>query len=348
MAAAALADEGTLTTVPGIRVGHHTLQERPTGCTVILAPDNTVGGVDVRGGAPGTRETDLLQPENTVQHVNAIVFSGGSAFGLAAADGVMRFLAEKGVGYPITGGPVPIVPAAIIFDLNVGGAPGVRPDFSGRDLTYLDLAGLDFKGATLAKADLYGVDLTSANLSGVDLSEARLDRAVLIRANLSGANLSGATIYRPTIYADLGASLEDAPKFAGATMRGVRVQAELSGADFRGADLTGARMGPHEPRADMSSMPGSLLRGCDFSGATLNGADLMWAKLRFSKFIGADMQGVNLAGADLSMTDFSGADLTGANLEGADLDGTVLRGVRGLDTAKGLDRAKNAERAILR
>jgi L-aminopeptidase/D-esterase-like protein len=118
----------TLTAVAGIRVGHHTLTERPTGCTVILAPDNTVGGVDVRGGAPGTRETDLLEPENTVQFVNAVVFSGGSAFGLAAADGVMTFLAERNVGYPIRGGPVPIVPAAIIFDLGVGDQPSVRPD----------------------------------------------------------------------------------------------------------------------------------------------------------------------------------------------------------------------------
>ncbi|MEZ5319323.1 MAG: P1 family peptidase [Vicinamibacterales bacterium] len=117
----------SLTSVPGIRVGHHTLAERPTGCTVILAPDRTVGGVDVAGGAPGTRETDLLEPENTVQHVNAIVLSGGSAFGLAAADGVMTWLAEHGIGYPITGGPVPIVPAAIIFDLPIGDHPEIRP-----------------------------------------------------------------------------------------------------------------------------------------------------------------------------------------------------------------------------
>jgi L-aminopeptidase/D-esterase-like protein len=119
---------GSITEIAGITVGHHTLTERPTGCTVILAPPDTVGGVDVRGGAPGTRETDLLSPKNTVQEVHAIVLSGGSAFGLDAAGGVMRFLAEKGIGYRTSAGPVPIVPAAIIFDLGVGGRPEIRPD----------------------------------------------------------------------------------------------------------------------------------------------------------------------------------------------------------------------------
>lgn len=117
-----------ITAVPGIRVGHKTLAERPTGCTVILADAGTVGAVDVRGGAPGTRETDLLSPENTVNRVDAIVLSGGSAFGLDAAGGVMKFLSEKKIGYPTAGGPVPIVPAAILYDLTVGGRPEVRPD----------------------------------------------------------------------------------------------------------------------------------------------------------------------------------------------------------------------------
>lgn len=119
---------GGLTNVPGIRVGHHTLAERPTGCTVVLAPEGTVGGVDVRGGAPGTRETDLLDPVNTVEIVNAVVLAGGSAFGLDAASGVVRYLEEQGVGYPI--GPVvrvPIVSAAILYDLGVGGDWTVRP-----------------------------------------------------------------------------------------------------------------------------------------------------------------------------------------------------------------------------
>src|SRR5215472_630544 len=89
----------TLTAVPGVKVGHFTLSERPTGCTVVLTEAGAVASVDVRGGAPGTRETDLLSPVNHVQKVNAIVLAGGSAFGLDAATGVMRYLEEKDVGY---------------------------------------------------------------------------------------------------------------------------------------------------------------------------------------------------------------------------------------------------------
>lgn len=111
----------TLTAVPGIRVGQVTNRTGATGCTVILCPPATVGGVDVRGGAPGTRETDLLRPMYRVEYVNAIALAGGSAFGLATADGVMRYLAANGVGYRTrTGHLVPIVPAAIVFDLGFG------------------------------------------------------------------------------------------------------------------------------------------------------------------------------------------------------------------------------------
>ena len=118
-----------LTAVAGIKVGHHTLAEHPTGCTVIVAEAGAVAGVDVRGSAPGTRETDLLNPIDTVQQVHAIVLSGGSAYGLDTATGVMRYLEEKNIGFPIGGGVVPIVPAAVIFDLVVN--PGkIRPDAS--------------------------------------------------------------------------------------------------------------------------------------------------------------------------------------------------------------------------
>ena len=116
-----------LTAVGGIKVGHFTLSERPTGCTAILTEAGATAGVDVRGGAPGTRETDLLQPTNMVPQVHAIVLSGGSAFGLDAASGVMRYLEEKGVGFDVGIAKVPIVPAAVLFDLGVGGKPSVRP-----------------------------------------------------------------------------------------------------------------------------------------------------------------------------------------------------------------------------
>jgi L-aminopeptidase/D-esterase-like protein len=117
----------TLTAVPGIKVGHHTLTERPTGCTVILAEGDVVGGVSQRGGAPGTRETDLLNPLNMVDKVNAIVLAGGSAFGLEAATGTVRWLEEHNIGWPAGPSRVPIVPAAILFDLGVGGNPKIRP-----------------------------------------------------------------------------------------------------------------------------------------------------------------------------------------------------------------------------
>jgi L-aminopeptidase/D-esterase-like protein len=117
-----------LTAVAGIRVGHHTLTERPTGCTVVLADgEGAVGGVSQRGAAPGTRETDLLNPLNAVERVNAIVLTGGSAYGLDAAQGVVRFLEEKKIGYPIAGTVVPIVPAAVLMDLGFGGSSGIRP-----------------------------------------------------------------------------------------------------------------------------------------------------------------------------------------------------------------------------
>jgi L-aminopeptidase/D-esterase-like protein len=121
-------DNMTLTAVEGIKVGHITLTERPTGCTVILAKDGTVGSGDVRGGAPGTRETDLLNPVNDVKIVNAIVLAGGSAYGLDAATGTVKWLDEHHIGYPVgAAGVVPIVPSAILIDLWFGGDPKIRP-----------------------------------------------------------------------------------------------------------------------------------------------------------------------------------------------------------------------------
>ena len=119
--AVAQTSERDVTAVPGIKVGHFTLTERPTGCTVILVDGDAVGGVSQRGGAPGTRETDLLNPLNMVDKVNAVVLAGGSAFGLDAATGTVRWLEEHNIGWPAGASKVPIVPAAILFDLGVGG-----------------------------------------------------------------------------------------------------------------------------------------------------------------------------------------------------------------------------------
>jgi L-aminopeptidase/D-esterase-like protein len=117
----------SITDVPGIEVGHAQDDDALTGCTVLLCRKGAVAGVDVRGSAPGTRETDLLNPINLVQTVHAVLLAGGSAFGLDAASGVMRYLEEQGIGFDTGVGKVPIVPAAILFDLNLGRADR-RPD----------------------------------------------------------------------------------------------------------------------------------------------------------------------------------------------------------------------------
>src|SRR5690625_40606 len=116
-----------ITDVPGIKVGNMENMEALTGCTVALAENGAVCGVDVRGSAPGTRETDLLDPINMVEKVHAVTLSGGSAFGLDAASGVMQFLEEKGIGQEVGVAKVPIVPGAALFDLPVGDSK-VRPD----------------------------------------------------------------------------------------------------------------------------------------------------------------------------------------------------------------------------
>ena len=119
---------GGITAVQGLELGHHTLSERPTGCTVILTRAGAVGGVDVRGSAPGTRETDLLDPVKSPDtRVHAVVLSGGSAFGLDAASGVMRWLDERDIGYRVGNRVVPIVAAAILYDLGLEGETRVRP-----------------------------------------------------------------------------------------------------------------------------------------------------------------------------------------------------------------------------
>jgi L-aminopeptidase/D-esterase-like protein len=118
---------GSITDVQGIKVGHHTDSRRPTGCTVVLCEAGVTCGVDVRGAAPGTRETDLLAPGNLVDRVHAVLLAGGSAFGLDAAGGVMRWLDERGHGFVVGPARVPIVPAAVLFDLWLGDA-SIRPD----------------------------------------------------------------------------------------------------------------------------------------------------------------------------------------------------------------------------
>ncbi|RYX92680.1 MAG: peptidase S58 family protein [Comamonadaceae bacterium] len=118
---------GSITDVRGIEVGHDSDARRPTGCTVVIARDGAIAGVDVRGAAPGTRETDLLEPGNVVEQVHAVMLSGGSAWGLDAASGAMQWLEEQGIGFDIRVGKLPIVPAAVLFDMLLGDSR-IRPD----------------------------------------------------------------------------------------------------------------------------------------------------------------------------------------------------------------------------
>ena len=199
---------GSLTAVRGIEVGHFTDPRRPTGCSVVLARAGAVGGVDVRGAAPGTRETDLLDPANLVGVVHAVLLSGGSAWGLDAAAGVMRWLEEEGVGLHVGSAPgqlVPIVPAAVLFDLHLGDAR-IRPD-AAAGYAACQAAGDEVAqgnvgagaGATVGK--LFGMPL--AMKGGIGTASVRLDGVTvgaLIAVNAlgdvvdpaSGAPMAGA------------------------------------------------------------------------------------------------------------------------------------------------------------
>jgi L-aminopeptidase/D-esterase-like protein len=169
----------------GFSIGHWTDADARTGCTAILAPAGARGGVDVRGGGPGTRETDVVGPLAGAHEVAGVVLSGGSAFGLAAADGAVRWLEENGRGYATPGGLVPIVPAAVVYDL-IGGDPSVRP---GRDEGYAACEtaregvpdrGRVGAGSGTAVAKLQGRDRATA--AGVGYAAARSGRGETVAA----------------------------------------------------------------------------------------------------------------------------------------------------------------------
>ena len=203
-----------ITAVPGVRVGHWTDRQARTGCTVVLLPAGTVASGEVRGGAPGTREWALLDPRRTVDRVNAVVLAGGSAFGLAACDGVVRWCEERGIGWPTPAGPVPIVVGMVIYDLAVGD-PAVRPTAehgytacqsasAGREAVGRGPVGAG-AGATVGK--WRGADgARPAGLGSAVAREGELTVAALVVANALGDPLSasGSGLGRPRLTGTAG------------------------------------------------------------------------------------------------------------------------------------------------
>lgn len=244
----ASAPAGALTDVPGVKVGHHTMAGRPTGCTVVLTEEGAVAGVDVRGAAPGTRETDLLDPVNTVQQVHAIVLAGGSAFGLDAATGVMRYLEERSIGFEMRAAKVPIVPAAILFDLGVGEDPRVRPDAdcgyaAARAATTETVPEGDVgvgAGATVGK--MRGLRL--AMKAGVGTASVRLENGLIVAA-LAAVNAYGDVVDPSTGRLVAGVRTEDGRQLADARRllrQGVTMRPAVGANTTLGVVATNARL----------------------------------------------------------------------------------------------------------
>jgi L-aminopeptidase/D-esterase-like protein len=209
---------GTITDVAGVRVGHHTDERRPTGCTVVLTEAGAVGGVDVRGSSPGTRETDLLSPHNAIDQVHGVLLAGGSAFGLDAAGGVMRWLEEHRIGVQVGPVRVPIVPAAILFDLWLGDS-SIRPDAQAGYLA-CQAASIDTvvqgsvgagAGATIGK--LFGIE--RAMKGGIGSASVKVG-AITVGA-LVAVNALGDIIDRATGSVIAGARTEDGRRLLGTT-----------------------------------------------------------------------------------------------------------------------------------
>jgi L-aminopeptidase/D-esterase-like protein len=181
----------TVTDVDGVRVGHWTDDVARTGCTVVLFPDGTVASGEVRGGAPAEREMALLEPSRTVSRIDALVLTGGSAFGLASADGVMRFCEERGMGFPTAGGAVPIVVALGLYDLAVGDGsvrPGPEQGYAACEAATTDaVLGLVGAGAGATIAKWQGRDhARPGGLGGAVLRHGDLVVAALIALNAYG------------------------------------------------------------------------------------------------------------------------------------------------------------------
>lgn len=256
-----VASNSTITAVPGVEVGHFTHSDARTGVTVISFPVPNVAVVDVRGGGPGTRETGVLGDAIKPVPVNAIVFSGGSAFGLGAADGVMAELEALGFGVPTPAGQVPIVPAAIIYDLAVG-RPDVRPTAEDGAAAFRDRSAEPVPlgrvgagtGATINKwAGLEGI--TDSGLGSFSMHVDGITVGALVVLNAVGDVVDGDLYDRETPDADLGPKLtlevaQNTTLIAVATDAGIQDRNELRRIAIRAHDALGAAVVPAHTRYD--------------------------------------------------------------------------------------------------
>lgn len=226
---------GSISDVGGLRVGHFTDSRRPTGCTVVLFERGAVAGVDVRGSAPGTRETDLLNPINTVQTVNALLLTGGSAYGLDAATGVMQYCEEHRMGFFVGVGVVPMVPAAVLMDLQIGD-PKIRPDaragYAACEAASQSVSeGNVGAGAGATVGKLFGHQF--AMKSGLGTASVKIADTGLIVGAIAAVNAVGDVIDRRTGKILAGARAQDGQTFADTMYQ------------IRHGNLPSARFGAH-------------------------------------------------------------------------------------------------------
>ena len=252
-----------LTAVHGLKVGHHTMTGRPTGCTVVLVEgEGAVGGVSQRGGAPATRELDLLDPLNLVDRVNAVVLSGGSAFGLESANGVMRYLEERNIGYKVRTGVVPIVPAASLIDLSFGGDPKIRPN-----------AECGYKAADAATSGPVAEGNVGAG-AGATIGKMAMGRSMKAGIGSAAISLPGGLVVGAVVAVNAVGDVIDPS--TGQTVAGIRTDDGKALADVRKLLRTGALMrSTTGPRPGEATTIGVVATNARFSKADVARIALM-------------------------------------------------------------------------
>ncbi len=222
-------------------------------------------------------------------------------------------------------------------------ASPTRPaDLAGKDLSDLDLSKLDFRGANLRGANLFGSKLVQADFRDANLQGANLNGAWLMGTDFTGARLDRASLLSVVV---LGGEVKKMPVFKGASMTGVRMIADLPGADLAGADFSRAKVGVDIKNQGMGQMRTDL-SGARLAGATLADADFSRSMMAFCDLRGSNLRGASFFRVKLAGADLSDADITGTDFTEADLSGTIFRGVKGFAEAKGLDRAENVDKIV--